>query len=225
MVTAKNPFGYPFMGLGLLALAAVFLIFTSAGLAQEYGPEVLLRDLQRPADGALERLNPAGYVVAEGVTDQGQVRWIEMPAGGWWITPIHATLLPRDGKVLLSGWGRAGYRNCEQSLSAAGLNPATRRYGVSFLLNPASLPSLSQITDLGPQLTISPLPGAHFSDRAFERQAHYCAGHVPLADGRILLMGGSKYQQLGFGAAEEEFGLNYGRYFDPLTSSFELIPE
>ncbi|HEY9842685.1 MAG TPA: galactose oxidase early set domain-containing protein [Candidatus Obscuribacterales bacterium] len=209
----------------LLAGLALSCLLGLPALAQEFSAEILLRDLARPQNGPLEKLSPAGHVLAEGVTTGGQTRWIEMPAGGWWITPIHASLLPLDGRVLLSGWGRAGYRSCERSQPEAGLNPATRRYGVSFLIHPGRLLTLAKPTDSGLEYTINPLPGEHFSDRAFELQAHYCAGHVPLADGRLLFMGGSKYQQLGFGAAEEEFGLNYGRYFDPLTSSFELIPE
>ena len=30
----------------------------------------------------------------------------EKPDGGWWVTPIHASLLP-NGKVLITGWSRS----------------------------------------------------------------------------------------------------------------------
>ena len=52
------------------------------------------------------------------------------PAGGWWVTPIHATLLP-SGNILITGWGRRDRTECAQG--------GTRKHGTSFLLDPDTL--------------------------------------------------------------------------------------
>ena len=52
------------------------------------------------------------------------------PAGGWWVTPIHATLLP-SGNILITGWGRRDRTECAQG--------GTRKHGTSFLLDPDML--------------------------------------------------------------------------------------
>src|SRR5262245_57896907 len=54
----------------------------------------------------------------------------DKPAGGWWVTPIHANLLA-DGKVLITGWGRRDHDHC--------MHHGTRKNGTSFLLDPDAL--------------------------------------------------------------------------------------
>jgi hypothetical protein len=125
------------------------------------------------------------------------------PAGGWYVTPIHANLLA-DGRVLVTGWGRRDHDHCQTG--------GSRRNGTSFLLDPGLVTSGS--------LRLNPLdeqPGT-------PGDVLYCAGHAPLADGRVLFTGGARYQDLG-GANEMEFGLEYARLFDPAASAFARVPQ
>src|SRR6188472_2170087 len=47
------------------------------------------------------------------------------PLGGWYVTPIHAVLQARDGKVILTGTGRVAQDSC---------NGTTQRsYGLTFV--------------------------------------------------------------------------------------------
>lgn len=128
---------------------------------------------------------------------------LNKPADGWVVTPIHATLLT-DGNVLISGWGRRDLHNCTLD--------GGRRNGTSFVLNPNSLAK-------GGILHIQPLDEAP----AFATEdVIYCAGHSPLADGRILHTGGARYQDLG-SHTQQEFGLNYSRLFSPASNSFSKV--
>jgi len=125
------------------------------------------------------------------------------PSGGWVVTPIHATLLT-DGNVLITGWGRRDVNSCGSG--------GTRKNGTSFVLNPNTLPN-------GGTLNIQPINEAQASGTA---DVLYCAGHSPIADGRILHTGGARYTDLG-GPNQQEFGLNYSRVFSPSTSTFTQV--
>jgi hypothetical protein len=131
-------------------------------------------------------------------------RWpVDKPAGGWWVTGMHANLLA-DGRVLITGWERRDRDTC-------GFR-GTRRHGVSFLLDPA--------TDLdAPTFHLQPL-----DERGRDEDVLYCSGHAPLADGRVLYTGGARYVRLGEGpGAEEEYGLDYARVFDPAGGTFTRL--
>lgn len=123
-------------------------------------------------------------------------RWPEgKPSGGWWVTPIHATLLP-NGKVLIAGWGRRDYVDCTKG--------GDQRNGTSFLLDPSTV--------ISGTLKIVPLDeqGSTPTDVLF------CGGHAPLADGRILYAGGQRH-------GKPDMGLNYARLYHPNENSFTRI--
>ena len=124
------------------------------------------------------------------------------PAGGWWVTPIHALLLP-DGDVLVTGWGRRDRNECTMG--------GTRKHGVSFRLSPEEL-------NAGGSYAVRPIDekGSPATD------ALYCAGHSPLADGQIFYTGGSRYENLGR-EDEVEWGLDYARLYDVDTGEFTRI--
>ncbi len=126
---------------------------------------------------------------------------VSKPKKGWWVTPIHANLLP-NGKVILTGWSRPKQRSCEDFEG--------RIFGTSFLLDPAQLDTTTDKI-----LNITPIDEAP----QLEGDVLYCSGHAPLPDGNILFMGGAKYINLGDVEypppfLQDEFGLNYARVFD-----------
>jgi Galactose oxidase-like, Early set domain len=136
---------------------------------------------------------------------------IPRPDTGWWVTPIHVNLLA-DGRVLVTGWSRPSTQSCEDHQG--------RLNGTTFVLDPRNLE-----TEWPKTLAITPL------DEKPEKPGDvlYCAGHAPLADGRLLFMGGARYKNLGdveypppFN--QKEYGLPYARIFDPQTSQFTLVP-
>jgi hypothetical protein len=167
------------LALSLTSLAA------SAASTGSYEPVIQLRDRSGHFAGTPER---------------------PMPEGGWWVTPIHATLLG-DGKALLTGWGRFDFHDCRIH--------RTRQNGTSWLIDPASLTGGAPRT-----LYVEPLDE---QAREHHLDVLYCAGNVTLADGRVLLVGGARYLDLGDGPEEQEFGLNYFRLFDPATHRFERV--
>jgi hypothetical protein len=145
------------------------------------------------------RLDVWGPLVS--LRDDTQMFPGDKPAGGWWVTPIHTTLLA-DGKVLVTGWGRRDRVSC-----VAG---GTRKNGVSFILDPADLTTSS--------LNITPI------DEAPEQPSDvlYCAGFTPMPDGRVLYASGATYEWLRT-PQHLEWGLNYARVFDPRTRSFQRV--
>ena len=129
-----------------------------------------------------------------------------MPPGGWWVTPIHATLLS-DGHVLITGWGRFDFSDCRIH--------RTRQNGESYIVSPDDFTGGADRT-----FFIQPI---NENARQGFMDVLYCAGNVTLKDGRILMVGGARYQNLGDNPGEQEYGLNYSRIFDPATQSFSRI--
>ncbi len=123
------------------------------------------------------------------------------PSGGWWVTPIHATMLPATGEVLISGWVRPAPSDC--------MSDMMRKYGVTFVLNPASLPTSGGTAFVQPMDERPAEPG----------DVIYCAGHTPLADGRVLYIGGSGFPPGG----PSERGLEYARLYDPATRQLSRV--
>jgi hypothetical protein len=125
------------------------------------------------------------------------------PAGGWWVTPIHANLRT-DGKVLITGWGRIDEKLCAVH--------HTRQNGVTFLLDPATL--------AGPTLMVTPI-----DEHGVDQDVLYCSGHAPLPGGRVLFTGGARYRNLGEPGAEIEDGLDYARLYDSASGTFTALPQ
>jgi hypothetical protein len=130
------------------------------------------------------------------------------PAGGWYVTPIHAVLKARDGKVLLTGTKRIGQDSCTTTTQ--------RNYGVTFVLDPAELDAIED----GVTLPVQPIEESARDDD--ERHVLYCSGHIPLADGRILYVGGTDYPRV-LPIISPELGLDYSRVFDPGTGTFSRV--
>ena len=132
------------------------------------------------------------------------------PAGGWYVTPIHTTLLP-SGKVLVTGWGRAQQDRCV-------FPEGSRSKGMSFVIDPAALaarnaPGVVAVTPIAEQLEQS---------ADWSADVLYCAGHVPTKDG-VLYTGGARYRDLGIRGQEVEVGITSARMFDYSTGAFRLL--
>jgi hypothetical protein len=165
-------------------------------------PSVLLA----PRPLKAEKIGPWGAIAS--LRDDTDTHQANKPAGGWYVTPIHAVLQARDGKVLVTGTKRIGQQSCNGSTQ--------RNYGVSFLLDPAQLDAVAD----GASLPVQPLQERARDDD--ERHVLYCSGHVPLADGRVLYVGGTDYPRV-LPITSPELGLDYSRVFDPEAQSFARV--
>jgi hypothetical protein len=141
------------------------------------------------------------------------------PAGGWFVSPIHVTLMP-DGKVLATGWGRAQRDRCQ-------FPEGSRSRGESFVLDPAAISARRTPGELA----ITPVdevvsrdfklqPGD--SPNLWTPEVLYCAGHTPTSKG-ILYTGGSRYQFLGERNREIEVGISSARLFEYSTGQFRKL--
>ncbi len=132
------------------------------------------------------------------------------PPGGFYVTPIHATLLP-SGELLITGWGRAAPDRCT-------FPEGSRSHGSTFILDPAALAARATPGDL----SISPIDERPEQTPGWTPDVLYCVGHVPTRGG-VLYTGGSRYQDLGVRGHEAEVGLSSARMFDPATGSLRLL--
>jgi hypothetical protein len=66
------------------------------------------------------------------------------PEGGWYVAPIHVTLLS-TGKVLVTGWGRRWHHGCGHSLPSGFYRyEGGRNHGVSLVLDTTDLDRIAQ---------------------------------------------------------------------------------
>jgi hypothetical protein len=141
------------------------------------------------------------------------------PDGGWYVTPIHATLLP-SGRIFVSGWSRAAKDSCT-------FPDGSRRNGASFVLDPAAVTVLAGAAPR--TLAIAPLDERNPPTPPW-RKVLYCAGHAPVVVGgetAILLTGGSRYLNLGEPSREVEEGLRTAHlaFGDRPAPSIELLDD
>lgn len=151
-------------------------------------------------------VGPWGALAA--LRDDSAAHTSNKPAGGWYVTPIHAVLRARDGKVVLSGTERIGQQSCNGSTQ--------RNYGLTFVLDPAELDAIED----GATVLVQPI--AEQARNNDERHVLYCSGHVPLADGRLFYVGGTDYPRV-LPITSPELGLDYARVFDPAAGTFERV--
>jgi galactose oxidase len=126
------------------------------------------------------------------------------PNGLFYVAPIHLVLLP-DGRVLLPG-------EKLRDTADAGDNITTRNFVMTVNEPTADM-----------EIRPSPLESKH----KLPEENLFCAGHAPLADGRIFFAGGTIPESYSPPSGEPpydiETGLAYAQIFDPATNAFTMV--
>lgn len=152
----------------------------------------------------------------------------QRPADGWYVAPIHANYIASLQKVLLTGWIRRDGMPCGGGYGPGG----RRRAGVTWLMDPTELHCdgvASECTlyvtpiDEDPEVSFENPNGATEDGYKLDGDVMYCAGHTTLPDGRVFLIGGGRYFNISQ-ETEREWGLAYGRLFDPKTQKITRVP-
>jgi hypothetical protein len=181
-------------------------VYSKDFLSGEWGPLVTLRDkISLPDDP-------------------------ERPSDGWYVAPIHANYVASLRKVLLTGWIRRDGMPCAGGNGAGG----RRRAGVTWLMDPTEVICSGEVGIEGCTVFITPIDedpevsfetpnGATEDGYKIDGDVMYCAGHTTLQDGRIFFIGGGRYYNISQGT-EREWGLSYGRLFDPRSQKLTRVP-
>lgn len=166
----------------------------------------------------------------------------DMEENGWYVTPIHANVVGLTGRTIISGWLRRDDMPCRGGVMSGG----RRRAAISFNVDPTKMFPTDATTAKGNVhdrvITVNvdrieENSQCTFEDgpTGFRKQPYckedgqlvdgdsiYCAGHTTLEDGRIFYIGGARYAFLSQDR-EHEWGLDYGRLYDPKINSFTSI--
>ena len=129
------------------------------------------------------------------------------PVGGWYVTPIHATLHASDGSVVISGFGRKAEASCTGTTQ--------RQVGETFVINPSAIDA---VTD-GDTLLVQSIDQQNLDT---VHDVLYCSGQTTMADGRIFLAGGTKYPDT-LPDSSPELGLTYSRVYNPTSNSIQRV--
>ena len=177
------------------------------------------------------RLNDAEWENLITLRDNSQVLpdpHNDMLSGGWYVTPIHAVMIPSTNKLLLSGWIRRDGMPCYGGERSGG----RRRASVSFEVDIGMLEAAASSSERTLHITRveenAEFPfedtnaGVTVEGQHVDGDAIYCAGHTHLEDGRVFYFGGAKYSQISENS-EYEWGLDYARIFDPISKTFKRI--
>ncbi len=160
-------------------------------------------------------------------------------SNGWYVTPIHANVVGLTGHVIISGWLRRDDMPCRGGTMSGG----RRRAAISFDVDPNKMfvPTSSNdhtirtvdVTRVeeDSQCTFESGPTG-FNNATYCKEdglvvdgdSIYCAGHTTLEDGRIFYIGGARYAYMSQDR-EHEWGLDYGRLYDPVKNTFKSIVE
>jgi len=123
----------------------------------------------------------------------------DMLHGGWYVTPIHAVMIPSTKKLMLSGWIRRDGMPCYGGERSGGRRRAsvTFEVDVDMIETAASSPSktlaITRIEENGefPFEDMSAGPSNRtIAGQFIDGDAIYCAGHTHLEDGRVFYFGG-----------------------------------
>ena len=143
--------------------------------------------------------------------------WLEgKPEGGWWVSLVHATLLP-NGDIIATGMSRRAERDCffggffearggfvgstaDLIEDQYGKNPhSAAQNGISYVLSPSEIqnnPKInpSEIQKGSLDLLVTPVTenGKNPSGGPpgqNTRDVLFCAGHSPIGNGQVLFTG------------------------------------
>lgn len=131
--------------------------------------------------------------------------------------------------MLLTGWIRRDHFPC-----AGGYGPGgRRRAGVTWLVDPTQLRCDDPVAtacdldispiDEDPEVSFANPGGATEDGYKLDGDVMYCSGHTTLPDGRVFFIGGGRYSNISQ-ATEREWGLDYGRLFDPQSGRLRMVP-
>ncbi len=141
----------------------------------------------------------------------------DKPDPGWHVTPAHATLL-HDGRVLIGGWARRDFDACAEP-------DGTRRHALSFVLDAEEVVRAGYAPppeERGQSVALYSVPRPLDEKRKATADTLHASGRITLPDGKVFVVGGATYRNLGSVDAETERGLNQARLFDPVTNEFSV---
>jgi hypothetical protein len=147
------------------------------------------------------------------------------------VFPMHAAILKNKKILLFSGSGNIGY-NFDGSNNLPIVPPSLKHTAALFD------PDSETIQELPPPPTylddtsdaVTGTGTSAVTSLGYKKLRYYdmfCSGHSVIADGRVLIVGGTEEYTIGQGAFHHDHfpGVKLMAYFDPETSSWSLAPK